>query len=116
MNGERRDGNEELREQGFEIIPEEELAEGTTRVTFFGEARYVPEVGESVEVQDEGGVWRGGFKVITGVASDGGSPVEDDVVWICTDEEWGAAEHEDRSPAGSPRSLEQVRAAGDGVG
>lgn len=45
------DGNEELRGQGFEIIPEEELAEGTTRATFFGEARYVPEAGERVEVR-----------------------------------------------------------------
>lgn len=46
-----RDGNEQLRERGFEIIPEEELPGGKTTVAFFGAPRSVPRVWERVEVR-----------------------------------------------------------------
>lgn len=60
-----RDGDEELREQSFKTIPEDELPEGTTRITFFGAPTGIPEVGGRVEVRIDDGSWRGGFRAIT---------------------------------------------------
>lgn len=107
-----RDGNEELRERGFETIPGDELPEGTVRVTFFGEARRVPEVGERVEVRIEDGSWRLGFRATSEPTTDEEYPGER-VVWISAEDEWLAARREGRQPAGAPWPLEQMAAAGE---
>ncbi len=103
-----KDGNDELREHGFEIMPEEKVAEGTTHVTFFGAVRYVPEMGERVELRAADGSWRSGYRATSEVTTDDEYPGED-VVWISTEEEWNTAASEGRASAGAPWPLAQMR-------
>ena len=100
-----------IREAGVEAykIPDERLPRGgRTRMTFFGEAKKrVPGVGERIEVRVGDGSWRGGYRAVSGPTTDGEHPGEA-VVWISSEDEWAAAEAEDRAPAGVPWPLEQI--------
>jgi hypothetical protein len=101
----------EMREMGVEAsrLPDEKLPQGRMRVTFFGEARKLPEPGSPIEVRVEDGSWRGGFRIASGPSTHEDFPNER-VVWITSDEEWSSAAAEDRPAARQPRPAEQMRA------
>ena len=79
-----------------------------TTSTFFGSPRRVPAVGESVELRAEDGSWRSGYRAISELTTDWEYPGED-VLWISKEDEWNAAQSEQRNPAGAPWPLAQMR-------
>lgn len=89
------------------IIPDEDLPKGPIRLTFFGEARRIPEVDEPVEVRVEDGSWRKGYRAISKPTTDEEYPGEE-VIWITPENEWRAAKKEGREPDGAPWPVSQM--------
>ena len=104
---------EYMRSRGVEarVVPDEEMPEDVSIVTFFGEPRREPEVGEKVELRDAAGDWRGGYRCISEKTTDEEYPGEV-VVWIAPESEWRAAIDEEREAGGAPWPLEQLTALG----
>ena len=72
----------------------------------------VPDPGQHVELRSEDGSWRRGFRAISQPSTSESGEV---VVWVATEDEYGAAQREGRSAVGLPWPTERMVVASSGI-